>query len=44
MGLTPIGSVCKLLLALERARSSASTDREDSPTTNRLMGGVAISF
>ena len=44
MGLTPFGSVCKLLLALERARSSASTDREDSPTTNRLMGGVAISF
>ncbi|HKF45456.1 MAG TPA: carboxypeptidase-like regulatory domain-containing protein [Thermoanaerobaculia bacterium] len=43
MGINPFGSVCKLLLAVERARS-ASQSGDDAPTTNRLMGGVAISF
>jgi hypothetical protein len=42
MGVSPFGSVCKLLVALESARSTA--EREDSPTTKRVLGGVAISF
>ena len=45
VGLTPFGSICKLLVALERARSTAGPDRAEEPApTNRLMGGVAISF
>jgi hypothetical protein len=43
MGVNPFGSVCKLLLAVERARS-ASQNGDDAPTTNRLLGGVALSF
>ena len=43
VGVNPFGSVCKLLLALERARS-ASASADDAPSTNRLLGGVAISF
>jgi len=43
VGVNPFGSVCKLLLALERARS-ASQSGEEAPSTNRLLGGVAISF
>ena len=45
IGLTPFGSDCKLLMALESARSTASTpDRVDTPLSNRLLGGLAISF
>ncbi len=44
IGLTPFGSDCKLLMALESARSTASTDREDPPVSNRLLGGLAIAF
>ncbi len=44
IGLTPFGSACKLLMALESARSTASTEREDPPVSNRLLGGLAISF
>jgi hypothetical protein len=43
LGLTPFGSVCKLLLAVESNRANAS-EGEDSPKNNRLMGGVALSF
>jgi hypothetical protein len=43
VGVNPFGSVCKLLVAVERARS-ASQNGDDAPTTNRLLGGVAISF
>lgn len=43
VGVNPFGSVCKLLVALESARSAALTS-DDSPSTNRLLGGVAISF
>ena len=43
MGINPFGSVCKLLLAVERARS-ASQSGDDAPSTNRLLGGVALSF
>ncbi|HKA37511.1 MAG TPA: carboxypeptidase-like regulatory domain-containing protein [Thermoanaerobaculia bacterium] len=43
VGLNPFGSVCKLLVAVERARS-ASQNGDDAPSTNRLLGGVAISF
>jgi len=45
IGLTPFGSDCKLLMALESARSTAaSPDRVDTPLSNRLLGGLAISF
>lgn len=44
MGLNPFGSACKLLLALERARSAALLTGDEAPSTNRLLGGVAISF
>ncbi len=43
VGVNPFGSVCKLLVALESARSAPQAS-DDSPTTNRLLGGVAISF
>ncbi len=43
VGVNPFGSVCKLLVALESARSPSLTS-DDSPSTNRLLGGVAISF
>ena len=43
IGVNPFGSVCKLLVALESARSAGLTG-EESPSTNRLLGGVAISF
>ena len=43
VGVNPFGSVCKLLIALESARSPALTG-DDSSSTNRLLGGVAISF
>jgi hypothetical protein len=45
IGLTPFGSDCKLLMAIESARSTAaSPDRVDTPLSNRLLGGLAISF
>lgn len=44
IGLTPFGSVCKLLMAVESLRSTAGTEREDAPVSNRLLGGLAISF
>ena len=43
LGINPFGSVCKLLVALESARSASLTG-DDSVSTNRLLGGVAISF
>jgi hypothetical protein len=43
VGVNPFGSVCKLLLALESARSAPLVN-DDSSSTNRLLGGVAISF
>ncbi len=43
VGVNPFGSVCKLLLALESARNAPLLS-DDSPSTNRLLGGVAISF
>jgi hypothetical protein len=43
LGVNPFGSVCKLLVALESARSAGLTS-DDSSSTNRLLGGVAISF
>lgn len=43
VGLTPFGSACKLLLAIESARSTAK-ERETPSTSSRLLGGVAIAF
>ena len=46
VGVNPFGSVCKLLVALESARSAglSSDDSSVINSTNRLLGGVAISF
>ena len=44
VGLTPFGSDWKLLLALESARSTASSEREDPPSTSRILGGLALAF
>ncbi|MFN2386882.1 MAG: carboxypeptidase-like regulatory domain-containing protein [Thermoanaerobaculia bacterium] len=49
MGITPFGSICKLLVALESARNPLTAERkghddEEAPKTSRLMGGVALSF
>ncbi|HSS43961.1 MAG TPA: hypothetical protein VLO07_01370, partial [Thermoanaerobaculia bacterium] len=44
VGVSPFGSVCKLLIALESARSTATAEREEPAASNRLLGGVAISF
>jgi hypothetical protein len=45
IGITPFGSVCKLLMAVESLRSTAGTERDETPpVSNRLLGGLAISF
>jgi hypothetical protein len=45
IGLTPFGSDCKLLMALESARSTAALASSDElRSTSRLLGGLAISF
>jgi hypothetical protein len=44
IGITPFGAVWKLLVALESARTTATTERDEVVATKRLLGGVAISF
>jgi hypothetical protein len=44
IGVTPFGSACKLLFALESARSSAYSDKDEESPNSRLMGGVALAF
>jgi hypothetical protein len=44
VGLTPFGSDWKLLLALESARSTTATDREEPASTSRILGGLALAF
>ena len=44
VGITPFGSVWKLLVALESARSTAIAERDELASTKRLLGGLAISF
>jgi hypothetical protein len=44
VGITPFGAVWKLLIALESARTTATTERDEAVATKRLLGGVAISF
>ncbi|HEV8609250.1 MAG TPA: carboxypeptidase-like regulatory domain-containing protein [Thermoanaerobaculia bacterium] len=44
VGLTPFGSDWKLLLALESARSTAASEREESASTSRILGGLALAF
>ena len=44
VGLTPFGSDWKLLLALESARSTTATEREEAATTSRVLGGLALAF
>jgi hypothetical protein len=43
LGLTPFGSGCKLLVAVESNRANLTGD-EETPKNNRFMGGVALSF
>jgi hypothetical protein len=45
LGITPFGSACKLLVALEQAKTSPQQERREEPvSTSRLMGGVAVAF
>jgi hypothetical protein len=44
VGLTPFGSDWKLLLALESARSTTATEREEPASTSRFLGGLALAF
>ena len=45
LGVTPFGSYCKLLLAVETNRTiPTSEDGGDTQRNNRVMGGVALSF
>ncbi|HEY6066337.1 MAG TPA: hypothetical protein VIY96_09290, partial [Thermoanaerobaculia bacterium] len=44
VGLTPFGSDWKLLLALESARSTSASEREESASTSRILGGLALAF
>lgn len=45
LGITPFGSACKLLVALEQAKTSTPQERREEPVaTSRLMGGVAVAF
>jgi hypothetical protein len=44
VGITPFGSDWKLLLALESARSTAAREREESASTSRILGGLALAF
>jgi carboxypeptidase family protein len=44
LGLTPFGSVCKLLLAVESNRTNPSPDDDSLKSSSRFMGGVALSF
>ncbi len=46
LGLTPFGSACKLLLAVETNRVSPSQENADevAKSNSRFMGGVALAF
>jgi hypothetical protein len=44
IGVTPFGSICRLLVALEAARNTNMSERDDAPINKRLMTGVAVSF
>jgi hypothetical protein len=45
IGLTPFGAGWKLLVAIENAHGTGLSENKDiAATTNRLLGGVAVSF
>jgi hypothetical protein len=44
LGISPFGSACKLLLALESARSTAYSDSDEQRLSRRLLGGLAFAF
>jgi hypothetical protein len=44
VGITPFGSICRLLIALESSRSTRLSEKDDAPVNKRLLGGVAVSF
>lgn len=44
VGISPFGSICKLLVALESARTTAYSDSDEQRLSRRLLGGLAFSF
>ena len=44
LGLTPFGSACKLLLAVETNRVTPQENADEAAKNNRFMGGVALAF
>ena len=44
LGISPFGSVCKLLVALESARSTIYSETDEQRISRRLLGGLALSF
>lgn len=45
LGITPFGTACKLLIAVENARGTALAEHKDElATANRILGGLAVSF
>ncbi len=44
VGLTPFGSICRLLIGLESLRSTKLSEKDDAPVNKRLLGGLAVSF
>ena len=44
VGLSPFGSICRLLVALESSRNTRLSEKDDAPVNKRLLGGVAVSF
>jgi hypothetical protein len=44
VGITPFGSLCRLLVAVESSRNTGIAEKDDAPINRRLLGGVAVSF
>ena len=44
VGITPFGTACKLLVALESAHSTVYSDSDEQKLSRRLLGGLAFSF
>lgn len=45
IGITPFGSICRLLVAIEGSRNTNLSEKKDEiPINRRLMTGVAVSF
>lgn len=44
VGITPFGSICRLLVAIESSRNTRLSEKDEAKINKRLMGGVAVSF